>query len=292
MFKFTNYFYTFSKLTTSFVLLGFLVVLGYALYISYKDVDQVSINLEQKFSAVNKEINLNSSKFSKIEAMIEKNETTLSKINNNITNSNTDREFEKLRKENTELLKEIKIIKSQIKDILTYEEDIVNNKDDKNFNSEQVAALKNLIMLNYENGKIVNNEIANLQTFTQGTSSEVFEKLFLLDSKNFFGKDNLIKEFDLSVQKYVEKKFIEKNNNSVISFFLNYISIMPNDLDIYDNEDLNILLRAKNHLNRNEHLFSLNQVLSIESSEEYFAEWITQINLYIDFKKNIMKVNK
>ena len=292
MFKFINYFYTFSKLTTSFVLLGFLLVLGYALYISYKDVDQVAINLEQKFSEMNKEINLNTSKFSKIEAMIEKNEITLSKINDNITNSNENREFEKLRKENVELLKEIKIIKSQIKNILTYEEDIANNKNDENFNSEKIVALKNLIMLNYENGKIVNNEIANLQTFAQGTSSEIFEKLFLLDSKNFFGKDNLIKEFDLSVQKYVEKKFIEKNNNSVISFFLNYISIMPNDLDVYDNEDLNILLRAKNHLNRDEHLLSLNQVLSIESSEEYFAEWITQINLYIDFKKNIMKVNK
>ena len=292
MFKFINYFYTFSKLTTSFVLLGFLLVLGYALYISYKDVDQVAINLEQKFSEMNKEINLNNSKFSKIEAMIEKNEITLSKINDNITNSNENREFEKLRKENVELLKEIKIIKSQIKNILTYEEDIANNKNDENFNSEKIVALKNLIMLNYENGKIVNNEIANLQTFAQGTSSEIFEKLFLLKSKNFFGKDNLIKEFDISVQKYVEKKFIEKNNNSVISFFLNYISIMPNDLDVYDNEDLNILLRAKNHLNRDEHLLSLNQVLSIESSEEYFAEWITQINLYIDFKKNIMKVNK
>ncbi len=292
MFKFSDYFYTFSKLITSFVLLGFLIVLGYALYISYKDVDQVAINLEQKFSDVNKEINLNSAKFSKIEAMIKKNEKTLSNINNNITNSNSNREFETLRKENIELLEEIKIIKSQIKNILTYEKDIVNNKDDKNFNSEQIVALKNLIMLNYENGKIVNKELANLQNLAKGTPSETFEKLFLLDSKNFFGKDNLIKEFDLSVQKYVETKFIEENSNSVISFFLNYISIKPNDLDIYDNANLNILLRAKNHLNREEHLQSLNQVLSIESSEEYFAKWIAQINLYIDFKKNIMKVSK
>ena len=292
MFKFSDYFYTFSKLITSFVLLGFLIILGYALYISYKDVDQVTINLEQKFSDVNKEINLNSAKFSKIEAMIKKNEKTLSNINNNIKNSNSNREFETLRKENIELLEEIKIIKSQIKNILTYEKDIVNNKDDKNFNSEQIVALKNLIMLNYENGKIVNKELANLQNLAKGTPSETFEKLFLLDSKNFFGKDNLIKEFDLSVQKYVETKFIEENSNSVISFFLNYISIKPNDLDIYDNANLNILLRAKNHLNREEHLQSLNQVLSIESSEEYFAKWIAQINLYIDFKKNIMKVSK
>ena len=178
MFKFSDYFYTFSKLITSFVLLGFLIVLGYALYISYKDVDKAAINLEQKFSDVDKEINLNSAKFSKIEAMIKKNEKTLSNINNNITNSNSNREFETLRKENIELLEEIKIIKSQIKNILTYEKDIVNNKDDKNFNSEQIVALKNLIMLNYENGKIVNKELANLQNLAKGTSNEIFEKLF------------------------------------------------------------------------------------------------------------------
>ena len=116
MFKFSDYFYTFSKLLTSFVLLGFLIVLGYALYISYKDVDQVAINLEQKFSDVNKEINLNSAKFSKIEAMIKKNEKTLSNINNNITNSNSNREFETLRKEkipahNSKLGRHIKYIK-------------------------------------------------------------------------------------------------------------------------------------------------------------------------------------
>ena len=63
MFKISDYFYTFSYLITSFILLCFLVVLGYALYISYKDVDEVAINLEQKFSDVTKDINLNSAKF-------------------------------------------------------------------------------------------------------------------------------------------------------------------------------------------------------------------------------------
>ena len=176
MFKISDYFYTFSKLITSFILLGFLVVLGYALYISYKDVDEVAISLEQKFSNVNKEINLNSEKFSKIEEMI-KIMKTLSNINNNITNSNSNREFETLRKENIELLEEIKIIKSQIKNILTYEKDMVNNKDDKNFNSEQIIALE-LNYAGYENGKIVNKELANLQNLAKGTPSEILKNYF------------------------------------------------------------------------------------------------------------------
>ena len=292
MFKITDYFYAFSKLLTSFILLGFLVVLGYALYISYKDVDEVAISLEQKFSNVTKEINLNSEKFSKIEEMIDNNSQSLAEINKNVTNSDSNIQIQKLQMENNELLKEIKIIKSQIKNILNVNNDVTNNtKEENNFYSKNIKELKDLIILKYENGEIVSNEIIRLESLANDTPALIFEKLFLLEEKNFFGKEKLIKEFDLSVQKYVEKKFMEENNNSIIKFFLKYISIKPNDLDFYDSEDLNILLRAKNHLNSEEYSQSLNQVLSIKSSQEYFEKWILQINLYIDFTKNIKKVN-
>ena len=292
MFKITDYFYAFSKLLTSFILLGFLAVLGYALYISYKDVDEVAISLEQKFSNVTKEINLNSEKFSKIEEMINNNSQSLAEINKNVANSNSNSQIQKLQMENNELLNEIKIIKSQIKNILNVNNDVINNtKDENDFSSKNIKELKDLIILKYENGEIVSNEIIRLESLANDTPALIFEKLFLLEEKNFFGKEKLIKEFDLSVQKYIEKKFIEENNNSIIKFFLKYISIKPNDLDFYDSEDLNILLRAKNHLNSEEYSQSLNQVLSIKSSQEYFELWISQINLYIDFKNNIKKIN-
>ena len=292
MFKITDYFYAFSKLVTSLILLGLLAVLGYALYISYKDVDEVAINLEQKFSNVTKEINLNSEKFSKIEEMINNNSQSLAEINKNVTNSDSNIQIQKLQIENNELLKEIKIIKTQIKNILNVNNNVINNaKIENDFNSKNIKELKDLIILKYESGEIVNSEIIRLESLAKETPAIIFEKLFFLEAKNFFGKEKLIKEFDLSVQKYLEKNFLEENNNSIIKFFLKYISIKPNDLDLYDSEDLNILLRAKNHLNSEEYSQSLNQVLSIKSNEEYFEKWISQINLYIDFKKNIMKVN-
>jgi len=224
--------------------------------------------------------------------MINNNSQSLAEINKNVTNSDSNSQIQKLQMENNELLKEIKIIKSQIKNILNVNNDVINNtKDENDFSSKNIKELKDLIILKYENGEIVSNEIIRLESLANDTPALIFEKLFLLEEKNFFGKEKLIKEFDLSVQKYVEKKFMEENNNSIIKFFLKYISIKPNDLDLYDSEDLNILLRAKNHLNSEEYLQSLNQVLSIKSSQEYFEKWISQINLYIDFKKNIKKVN-
>ena len=147
MFKITDYFYAFSKLLTSFILLGFLAVLGYALYISYKDVDEVAISLEQKFSNVTKEINLNSEKFSKIEEMINNNSQSLAEINKNVTNSNSNSQIQKLQMENNELLNEIKIIKSQIKNILNVNNDVINNtKDENDFSSKNIKELKDLMV--------------------------------------------------------------------------------------------------------------------------------------------------
>ena len=168
MFKITNYFYVFSKLITSFILLGFLVVLGYALYISYKDVDEVAINLEQKFSNVTKEININSAKFLKIEKMINNNSQSLVEINKNITKSDTNSQIQKLQMENNELIKEIKIIKSQIATILIENNDFVNNtKVENDFNSKNIRELKDLIILKYESGEIVNSEIIRLESLAK-----------------------------------------------------------------------------------------------------------------------------
>ena len=47
--KLSNYFYIFSKLTTSFILFLLIFFFGYALYNSYKDIDKNSKNIDGKF---------------------------------------------------------------------------------------------------------------------------------------------------------------------------------------------------------------------------------------------------
>ena len=80
--------------------------------------------------------------------------------------------------ENNELLKEIKIIKSQIKNILIESNDVVNDTQNENdFNLKNIKELKNLIILKYESGEIVSDEIIRLENLAKDTPALIFEKL-------------------------------------------------------------------------------------------------------------------
>ena len=115
--KLSNYFYIFSKLTTSFILFLLIFFLGYALYISYQDIDKNSENIDGKFLSLSENIKLNSNKFNEIEESIKKNEILLSQINESLTKYNDEKIFLKLQKNNELLLDQIKIIEGKIKDL-------------------------------------------------------------------------------------------------------------------------------------------------------------------------------
>ena len=115
--KLSNYFYIFSKLTTSFVLFLLIFFLGYALYNSYQDIDKNSDNIDGKFLSLSENIKLNSNKFNEIEQSIKKNEILLSQINESLTKYNDEKIFLKLQKDNNLLLDQIKILEGKIKDL-------------------------------------------------------------------------------------------------------------------------------------------------------------------------------
>ena len=91
--KLSNYFYIFSKLTTSFILFLLIFFLGYALYNSYQDIDINSENIDGKFLSLSENIKLNSNKFNEIEESIKKNEILLSQINKSLTKYNDEKFF-------------------------------------------------------------------------------------------------------------------------------------------------------------------------------------------------------
>ncbi|MDC0037827.1 hypothetical protein OAJ30_04040, partial [Alphaproteobacteria bacterium] len=115
--KLSNYFYIFSKLTTSFILFLLIFFLGYALYYSYKDIDKSSENIDGKFLSLSEDINLNSTKFKKIEESIKQNEILLSQIKESLTQYNNEKIFLKIQKDNDLLLDQIKILEGKIKDL-------------------------------------------------------------------------------------------------------------------------------------------------------------------------------
>lgn len=292
MSKFANFFYIFSKFATSLVLFILLIFTAYALYKSYKGVDNISLDFDNKINDISNKIKQNSLQFIEYEKFISQNKNFLKEIKENFIHNKYEEKILNLEKENKILLKQLEKINNRLND-LSLKKNVnanIDNSNLKNDNFKQILSLKEIILLKYKEGQDVKREIEILQNFSLNTPSNVFEKLYIVQSKNFYGKEKLKKEFNLSLQKYVKQKFIIKNQNSVIGFLLKYIDIKPNNLSNYENSDLNILIRAKNHLNIEEYEDSLSQVLSLNDSADFFKIWINQISLLIELNKYLTKV--
>jgi hypothetical protein len=286
--KISDYFYIFTKLSTSFVLFLLLIAIGYALYTSYKEVDSVENNLENKLQALKENINASNQKFIDLELLVNNNNNLLSKISDEILN-NKNSELLDIQENNKLLLNEINDIKNQISKLdieKSFNEEMLNNQN----KFDDLQLLKDLIVLKFVSGEMVSKEIILLEKFAKETSSNIFEKLYLLEQRKFLGQTRLIKEFDLATEEYIKARFLKDNQSSAIKFFLKYIKIKPSNLNVYESEDLNILFRSKKNLELEEYQDSLNYILMLEFHQDYFEKWINQINLYLDFTSIISKV--
>jgi len=293
MTKITEYFYIFSKLTTSLVLFLIIIVMGYAFFKSYQGIDDNNVNLENKISSLSSDIMINYNNFEKIVKKINDTNKSIDEIkkiflqeDTDTKNTNYKEDIENLIKLNEELQKQVDKLTLNLKNI----NNEVNN-DSRSIESRQIPTLIKLIFIKYENGESVRNEILLLEDLLQPNKEEIFEKISLLELKKFYGFKNLEKIFDDSARGFVKTKFAKNNQNYVINFLLKFVSIQPSNLTIYENEDLNILMRAKKNLEIGNIQQSLDQILLIKKNDMFFTEWAEQVKIYLEFKSLIEKVS-
>lgn len=293
MTKITEYFYIFSKLTTSLVLFLIIIVMGYAFFKSYQGIDDNNVNLENKISSLSSDIMINYNNFEKIVKKINDTDKSIDEIKKILLQKDTDtknanykEDIENLIKLNEELQKQVDKLTLNLKNI-----DNEVNTDSRSIESRQIPTLIKLIFIKYENGESVRNEILLLEDLLQPNKEEIFEKISLLELKKFYGFKNLEKIFDDLAREYVKTKFAKNNQNYVINFLLKFVSIQPSNLTIYENEDLNILMRAKKNLEIGNIQQSLDQILLIKENDMFFTEWVEQVKIYLEFKSLIEKVS-
>ena len=293
MTKITEYFYIFSKLTTSLVLFLIIIVMGYAFFKSYQGIDDNNVNLENKISSLSSDVMLNYNNFEKIVKKINDTDKSIDEIKKILLQKDTDtknanykEDIENLIKLNEELQKQVDKLTLNLKNI-----DNEVNIDLRSIESRQIPALIKLIFIKYENGESVRNEILLLEDLLKPNKEEIFEKISLLELKKFYGFKNLEKIFDDLAREFVKTKFAKNNQNYVINFLLKFVSIQPSNLTIYENEDLNILMRAKKNLEIRNIQQSLDQILLIKENDMFFTEWVEQVKIYLEFKSLIEKVS-
>jgi hypothetical protein len=293
MTKITEYFYIFSKLTTSLVLFLIIIVMGYAFFKSYQGIDDNNVNLENKISSLSSDVMLNYNNFEKIVKKINDTDKSIDEIKKILLQKDTDtknanykEDIENLIKLNEELQKQVDKLTLNLKNI-----DNEVNTDSRSIESRQIPTLIKLIFIKYENGESVRNEILLLEDLLQPNKEEIFEKISLLELKKFYGFKNLEKIFDDLAREFIKTKFAKNNQNYVINFLLKFVSIQPSNLTIYENEDLNILMRAKKNLEIGNIQQSLDQILLIKENDMFFTEWVEQVKIYLEFKSLIEKVS-
>ena len=213
MSKIINYFYIFSKITTSLVLLLFVFFLAYALLVSYRDVDFVSKKIETKYNLLSELNNINNVTILDLKKQISKSnkeiislKNTLQKKDKNLIEDDYKNKIEELSKINLKLQKEIK----DIGNLLNTNSYSKNNLNIDNENTKKINNLVKRINLKFDNGDIVGEDILLLSTLFKGKNSQIFEKLFLIESKKFYGLKQLRNNFDIAITKYSKYLFFRK----------------------------------------------------------------------------------
>ena len=290
MSKFIGYFYIFSKLLTSIVLLMVITLMGYLLFRSYQDVDQVNNEFKSEIDELTNSINKNTISLDTIQNKININNQSIVDLNNSLT-SNKEKEIDVLAmKEQVDALffqyKELEKILIEKKINLN---ENIKQKNEFSKNTNQVNSIIELILIKFSNGEEISKELSFLEKNVLNKKQN-FEKIYFLETKKFYGLEKLNKLFDEQSEIFIKKTYLKNNQNSIIAFLSQFVFIKPANLSNYENDNLNILLRASQYMRSKELDKSLNQIKKIENNEIFFDKWINQVEIYLNFKSEIERI--
>ena len=290
--KILDYLYVFSKLSTSFILLFILIILGYFFYVSFKN-QEISNNDQSEL--INK-LNQNVENLSRLSKKMETTENSLDQLKTSIQNiSNPDqyKEVVLLNKKIKELdlgLKNILVDLQEIKTINISE----SNKDPSNnilipVIDKNKKEIIRIINYKFENNLDFTEELDILQNFGDSNNQYIYEKINLIRLKNFRGSEFLKHTYSQELDLYLKEKFNKKSLNIISKSLMSFVAIEPSKTnEIKNNEtlllkEISILLEEKNYKT------SYTKIITLDNYETYFNETINQIKIANDFKKLINK---
>jgi len=262
--------------------------MGYALFKSYKNIGDDPNMIGEKISIFSEQINLNVDNLKNISETLEKQNTSINEVKNLLSNTrknnnNNDAQIKKLFLINEEVQKELQTIKLILLDL--EKKTVTTVPHNTNLNS-----IYKIAFLKYKNGESILEELALMEALLPTVKNSIFEKLRLLEVNKFYGMISLTNTFDESVKKIIKKKYLNDNQNSIIDFVFNFITITPNSLSNYENEEVNMLMSAKKALENERIEKALNLILEIKNSQKFFSKFIDQSQRYLEYIYELKKV--
>ncbi len=290
--KALDYLYIFSKLSTSFILLFILLILGYFFYVSFKN--QETSNNDQ-LELINK-LNKNVENLSKLSKKIEFTESSLDELKisiQNITKFDQPKEVVSLNKKIEELDLGLKNILVDLKEIKT-SNNLQLNKDPSNnilipIIDKNKKEIINLINYKFENNLDFTEELNILQNFDDNNNLHIYEKINLIRLKNFRGNEFLKDTYSQELDLYLKEKFNKNFRNIIYKFLISFVAIEPSKTNDIKNSKTLVLKEISTLLEEKNYKTSYRKIITLENYEIYFKETINQIQIANDFKTLINK---
>tara|TARA_B110000116_G_scaffold203332_1_gene178388 strand:- start:4125 stop:5042 length:918 start_codon:yes stop_codon:yes gene_type:complete len=288
-----GYFYIFSKLTTSLVLMLIISFMGYALIKSYQSKKNDSDKLEIEYSSLKESIDDNDNKFIILNNQTKEIKKQVAEIKKLLKNSKFPENYSENEDNITNLIDLQKQLESKINKIeLKLNNLEIKNSINKNPNlNNQITPIIDLIVLKYKNGEEIDGELLYLESIAPVNKLYIFEKLNVIKLNKFYGLLDLSNEFNRSVNAYVNFKFTSTQKKSILSFLLKFVSIKPNNLSKYENEELNLLMNVKKMIDKEDINSASKLILKLDNHDKFFIKWKNQSNIYMDFISLLEKVS-
>ena len=286
------YLYIFSKLSTSFILLFILIILGYFFYISFKN-QEISNNDQSEL--INK-LNQNVENLSRLSKKIETTENSLDELKTSIQNiSNPDqyKEVVLLNKKIDKLdlglkyilvdLLEIKTLNNSVSDIAPSNNILIPVIDK---NKKEIIRIINY---KFENNLDFTEELDILQNFDDSNNQHIYEKINLIRLKNFRGNKFLKDVYSQELNIYLKEKFNKSSLNIISKSLMSFVAIEPSKTNDIKNSETLVLKEISTLLDEKNYKTSYKNIITLEDYEKYFKQTISQIQIANDFKKIINK---
>lgn len=292
--KALEYLYIFSKFSTSLILLISILVLVYFFYISFKNQEKSTNDQTEIFY---EKLNQNSEEIYKVLKKVEITDSALVEIKKLLQKTPEENNLQQINELNIKIielnskLESISIDLKEIKTLNTAQQknEFLASNNKSSILEKNKSQIAKLTILKFENNLDFTEELSVLQNLNDAKKNHIFEKINLINLKNYRGNLFLKKTFSKESDIFLKNKI--DNNNVITNSLMELVLVEPSKKNNIKNNEINILKEIIYLLEQKNYNSSYEKISIINDYENYFSNTINQLKIAMEFIKLIERVS-
>ena len=292
--KALEYLYIFSKFSTSLILLISILVLVYFFYISFKNQEKSTNDQTEIFY---EKLNQNSEEIYKVLKKVEITDSALVEIKKLLQKTPEENNLQQINELNIKIielnskLESISIDLKEIKTLNTAQQknEFLAGNNKNSILEKNKSQIAKLTILKFENNLDFTEELSVLQNLNDAKKNHIFEKINLINLKNYRGNLFLKKTFSKESDIFLKNKI--DNNNVITNSLMELVLVEPSKKNNIKNNEINILKEIIYLLEQKNYNSSYEKISIINDYENYFSNTIKQLKIAMEFIKLIERVS-